>query len=336
MIRMGLIGTGTMGAMYAAAYRQYERAKLVAVCDLDEQKADDLAGVDGLPRVYPNHAQMLATEDLDAVTVATPDAHHRGPVIDCAEAGLAVLCEKPLATTMEDCHAMRDAVRTHGIKLMVNYGNRHKRKVYALKERIARGELGRVETAFIQLREPIHKTVELAWLEQTTPTFFLLSHCTDTVTYLLGALPCEVYAKATYGVLRDRGIETPDAVVAMLTFPDGAVVTMDANWIMPDGFAPEIDFSLEMVGDKGAAYCKLRSEDFMLYTDRAQAVDYNISARDPFGFAHGWWNSSVYYFVECVRRGIDPVPDVDDGLNVTRVLLAIEESAREGKAVSLK
>jgi len=335
MIRMGLIGAGTMGAMYAQAYSQSPLAEMAAICDLDEAKLAAFADAFGVTGVYTDYGEMLAEEQLDAVTVATPDFHHRDPVLACLESGAAVLCEKPLATTMADCEAIRDAVRGRGGTLMVNYGNRHKRQVYAIRAALGRGELGRVENVFVQLREPIHKTDTLAWLDRTTPTFFLLSHCTDTVMHLIGGAPVEVYAKATYGVLSGRGIDTPDAVVAMLTFDHGTVVTMDANWIMPRGFAPEIDFRIELIGEEGSIYSNLRSDDLMLYSAEARALDYGIGTADPLGRVHGWWLDSVYYFLRCLEDDVRPEPTVEDGLNVTRVLLAIDESARTGLPVNL-
>jgi predicted dehydrogenase len=332
---MGLIGAGTMGTLYARAFAECGSAELVAICDVDLEKADALATVRGVPASYADCAEMLEHEQLDAATVATPDFHHREPVIACLEAGADVLCEKPLATTTADCDAICDAVRRSGRRLMVNFGNRHKRKVYALKERLDAGELGDVQNVFIHLREPIDKTRTLRWIGRTTATFFLLSHCTDTVMYLIGGMPERVYARAGYGVLAARGIETPDSVVAVLSFEGGATVTMDANWIMPEGFAPRIDFPIELIGRKGAAYADLRSHDLMLYGEGARSVDYDFSSHDPLGRVGGWWFDSVGYFVECLERGVEPEPNAEDGARVTRVLLAIEESAQSGDVVTL-
>jgi predicted dehydrogenase len=324
-----------MGAMYARAYSQHPGVEFAAICDLNVKRARSLARKHGAGAAYGDCGAMLKEAGLDAVTVATPDAGHRKPVVACLRAGKDVLCEKPLATTMRDCEAICAAVEKSGRRLMVNYGNRHKTQVYGLKEQMDAGSLGRIENAFIRLREPLWKTKNLAWLDKTTPTWFLLSHCTDTLLYLLGARPREVYARATRGVLAAQGSGTPDAVVATLGFEDGATAVMDANWVMPKGFAPQIDFRLELVGEKGAVYADLRSNDMMLYTKDAHAVDYDLGAADPLGAVTGWWYRSVGYFVDCLARGIAPHPTAQEGTEVTRILLAIEESARTGRAVSL-
>ncbi len=335
MIRMGLIGAGTMGKSYARAFGQCRSAELIAICDLDLRKARSLGRRSGVRSLYADYNEMLRSEELDAVTVATPDFHHHKPAIACLRAGKHVLCEKPLATTLRDCAAIRDAVAKYGRKLMINFANRHKRQIYSIKQSLDAGELGKVENAFIQLREPLYKTRTLEWVEKTTPTFFLLSHCTDTVLYLLGGTPREVYARANYGVLSSQGLNTPDTVIAVLTLDNGATVVMDANWIMPKGFAPNIDFTLELIGEKGAIYSKLRSGDVMLYADRPSNLNYAGGAVDPLGTTRGWWLDSVYYFIECLESDVEPAPGAEEGMQVTRVLLAIEESARKGKIVKL-
>ncbi|NLW51353.1 MAG: Gfo/Idh/MocA family oxidoreductase [Candidatus Brocadiaceae bacterium] len=332
---MGLIGAGTMGRMYAGAFTQSASAELVAVCDLDGRKARALGRAFGVKALYEDYAEMLRAEELDAVTVATPDRYHRKPAVGCLRAGMHVLCEKPLATTMADCRAIRDAVRKYDRRLMVNFGNRHKMQTYAMKGRLDAGELGPIENAFIQLREPIHKTRTLAWAADTTPTFFLLSHCTDTVLYLIGGQVREVYARANYGVLKARGLDTPDCQVAMLGLDSGATVVMDANWIMPDGFARGIDFTLELIGQKGTIYTAMRSHDMEVSVKKAEAPDYDGGGIDPLGRRHGWWINSVNYFIECLERGVEPRPGAEEGMEVTRVLLAIEQSCRTGKVVKL-
>jgi len=335
MVRMGLIGAGTMGNMYANAFTQCKGSELVAICDLDLGKARSLGGRYGVSKFYKDYGEMLAAEELDAVTVATPDFHHRGPAVACLRAGKHVLCEKPLATTMRDCAAIRNAVHRAGRKFMVNYGNRHKMQTYAMKARLDRGELGRIENVFVQLREPIHKTGTLAWAGETTPAFFLLSHCTDTVLYLIGGKVKEVYARANYGLLKSRGLNTPDCQVAMLGMDSGATVVMDANWIMPEGFARGIDFTMELIGEKGSIYAAMRSHDMEVFGEKAECPDYDGSGVDPLGVKHSWWLGSVYYFIECLERDVGPHPDVEEGMEVTRVLLAIEQSCRTGRIVRL-
>ncbi|MEW6357827.1 MAG: Gfo/Idh/MocA family oxidoreductase [Planctomycetota bacterium] len=336
MVKIALIGAGTMGNLYCTAFTQCPLSELMAICDLDEKKAGKLARKYGVPSCYSDVETMLRRADITAVAIATPDFHHRSPAIACLKAGKDVLCEKPLATTMMDCRTIAAAVKKSGRKFMVNYGNRHRPNVRLIRDQVQGGKIGKVQNVFIRLREQLSKTKTLAWAVHTTPTFFLLSHCADTVRWIIGGAATEAHARASYGVLKRRGLNTPDTVVAMLTFDNGAVVTMDASWIMPDGFAPEIDFGIEIIGDKGAIYADLYPRDLMMYGKRAKGLDHSSGPVDPLGRTLSWWMNSCYYFVECVEKDIPPEPSVEDGMEVTRILLAIEKAARTGRGVTLR
>ena len=102
MVRIGIVGAGLWGAMHARAYAQNSRVELAAVCDLDENRALRLAQQFGIPKIYTRIEDMLA-EDLDGVSVATPDDAHTAVVLAAAARGWHVLVEKPLATRIADC-----------------------------------------------------------------------------------------------------------------------------------------------------------------------------------------------------------------------------------------
>ncbi|NOZ24434.1 MAG: Gfo/Idh/MocA family oxidoreductase [Planctomycetes bacterium] len=336
MVKMGLVGAGTMGEMYCMAFTQCPLSELAAVCDLEEKKAGKLARKYHVPACYTDVNDMLAGADIDAVAIATPDFHHRTPAIACLRAGKDVLCEKPLATTMKDCRAIAAAVKASGRKFMVNYGNRHRPNARLIRDRVRSGEIGTVQNVFIRLREQLSKTKTLAWAATTTPTFFLLSHCADTVRWIIGGTATEAHARASYGVMEKRGLDTPDTVVAMLPFDNGAVVTMDASWIMPDGFEPSIDFRIEIIGTEGVIYADLYPRDLLLYGRKAEGADHSSGAVDPMGRTLSWWFNSCYYFVECIEGNIIPEPSAEDGTEITRILLAIERSVRTGRTVPVR
>jgi len=336
MLKMALVGAGTMGELYCVAFTQCPLSELVAICDLDEAKAGKLASKYRVPGCYSDVNAMLAQADVDAVAIATPDFHHRAPAVACLRAGKDVLCEKPLATKMKDCRAITAAVKKSGRKLMVNYGNRHRPNARLIHDRVQAGEIGKVQNVFIRLREQLCKTKTLAWAAQTTPTFFLLSHCTDTVRWIIGGTATEVHARGSCGVMKGRGLDTPDTVAAMLTFDNGAVVTMDASWIMPDGFEPSIDFRIEIIGEKGVIYADLYPRDLLVYGKKTRGLDHSSGPVDPMGRTLSWWFNSCCYFVECVESDMAPEPSVEDGMEVTRILLAIEKATQTRGVVSLR
>ena len=213
MLRMGLIGAGTMGQWYARTFAEYERSQLVAICDLNDAKAQALAG-QWQAAAYTDYQAMLAREQLDAVAVATPDRFHRAPVVACLEAGKHVLCEKPLATTMEDALAIEAAAARAGREVMVNFGNRRRDRVQAARQAVLeQRQIGEITDAYVELNERIGKTDTLAWAAETSPVWFLLSHCVDTLRYVSGLEITEVKGYETRKLLAARGMPTSDTAL---------------------------------------------------------------------------------------------------------------------------
>lgn len=319
-----------MGARYAKVLTDYEVADLCAVCDLDERKAAQVAAEYGLSSVHANAGTMLATEDLDAVVVATPDFAHREPVEACLAAGMHVLCEKPLATTQNDCEAMLAAVERSGRKFMVNYGNRHRMNAQRIKQILDAGELGPLKHVYIRLNEKLAKTATIDWLERTSPTWFLLSHCVDTVRWLTGAEFTEVCAREVYGAVQETlGVRTPDVVSVLGTLANGATIALESAWILPDAYLSPVDFQIELLGARGCIQADLFPHDLQCSAaQRSGAVDYSSDVAGPLGKVQGWWAESVRYFADCLEKGVAPTPSVRDGYAATQVLLAIDEAVR--------
>ena len=333
MVRMGLIGAGTMGEWYAAALTEYEVSDLVAVCDLDEQRAAALTRQWG-GVVYDDFRAMLAKEQLDAVAVATPDKRHREPAIACLEAGKHVLCEKPLATTLEDGEAMRAAVERSGKELMVNFGNRHRPRAKALRSSlIEEREVGEIGTVYIELNERLSKTDSLSWAEETSPVWFLLSHCIDYVRYVTGLEIVEVFGYETRKILAKRGLDTSDTCIFVGQLSNGGHIFLGSTWAYPDEYVYDIDFAMRVIGEQGLLECQMHPHDLLLHRDKGRAVNYVYSYADHRGQTDNWWVQSTRYFVHCIEKGLHPTPDVHDGIACLKVLLAMDESIRTGRPV---
>ena len=122
-VRIGVVGLGIWGQMHVAAYLQHASAEIVAVCDINERIARDTSVKYDIPGFYSDLDKMLESEDLDAVSVATPDNHHTIAVIKAAEKGLHILVEKPLAMTAAECREMIHAAMENNVWLMVDWHN---------------------------------------------------------------------------------------------------------------------------------------------------------------------------------------------------------------------
>ncbi len=338
MIRMGLIGTGTMGRWYAQVFKEYDGAELVAICDLDKQRAQKVADVCG-GKVYDDYRKMLTGEKLDAVAVATPDRFHREPVVACLEAGKDVLCEKPLSTTLEDGLAMKDAVKKSGKRLMINFGNRHRPRGKKLRELVQdRNAVGEIATVYIELNERLGKTETLSWAAETSPVWFLLSHCVDYVRYITGLEIVEVHGYQTKKLLVSQGFDTSDTAIFVGKLSNGGHIFLGSSWAYPVDYTFDLDFPMRVIGTKGLIECQMHSRDLMLHAPGTgvRAVNFTYNYPDYRGHKEDWWTQSTRYFVHCIETGQAPKPDVDDGIACLKVLLAMEESMRTGRPAAVK
>jgi predicted dehydrogenase len=153
MIRLGIIGTGGMANSHAKSYEPMKGLSITACCDIDEKRVRDFAARWSIPRWYTDYHEMLGTESLDAVDVVTVDAMHAAISLAAIGKGLAVLCEKPLATSLADARKMRDAARRRGVLTMVNFSYRNSSGAQAASQLIQDGGIGRVmhvESSYLQ------------------------------------------------------------------------------------------------------------------------------------------------------------------------------------------
>ncbi|MEC9020991.1 MAG: Gfo/Idh/MocA family oxidoreductase, partial [Pseudomonadota bacterium] len=120
MIRIAIIGAGSMAGEHAKHYGRIEGVEVVAVCDRDYPKAQAFAERHGIADVYQDLDSMLARDDIHAVSNVTPDGVHKATSLAAIAAGKHILCEKPLATNAEDAHEMAAAAQAANVINMVN------------------------------------------------------------------------------------------------------------------------------------------------------------------------------------------------------------------------
>ena len=338
-VRVGVIGAGIFGEHHAAVFSALDAVELVGVCDLDVERAKDMAARYGASAWYSSADEMLGKLELDAVSIATPDHTHTPLVLDALQRGLHVLCEKPLATTGPEARLIADAVREAGVTLMVDFHNRVNPPFVKAKEVIGNGEIGPVRHGYLRLSDTEYVPLEmLPWAAHSSALWFLGSHGVDLLRFLLNDEVIRVFGVKRRGKLVERGVDTDDFHVAILEFAHGAVVTIEHSWILPGSQPSVYDFKLELVGDKGAIYVdtshnrciELHSGGEMRYPDLLGVV--------PTGGGRigGFIGESIARFVDAVVTGSRPLADADDGARATEIVEAIERSAISGAPVSLE
>lgn len=333
-LKVGVVGVGTFGTIHLEAYNAYHRSDLSAICDVNAERGGAKAREYGC-QYYSDFAEMFDRGGLDAVSIATPDFLHREAAVRAAEAGLDILLEKPMATTVEDAEAILRAARKEGVSLMVDFHNRFSPLYVPLKESIDRGEMGRPAYVHLKLNDTIYvPTGMLSWSAESSVLWFLGSHVADLSRWLLGSDPERAFCVEGRGVLEAMGISTADFYQSIIQFQSGAVASLENCWILPETHPSVFDMQLEFVGSEGSYNANASHSDMVeKYTrEKRENPDVIASAEvhgRPFGFA----KFSIWHFVDSILDGKEPLVKGEDGLWATKMVCALLESAKTGKAV---
>lgn len=339
MIRAGVVGAGFAGAFHAEGLRATRRAQVAAVCSPSERSRDELAARVGA-RAYPTVEAMLDAERLDVVTLALPNALHADVTVAAAARGVHVICEKPLARTLDECDRMLDACRRAGVLLLYAEQLCFAPRYVRVKELVGSGAFGRVVE--IQHRER-HGGPHAAWFRDADRAgggvlLDMGCHGIELARWLLDKEPVtSVHARVGRFTVPDDAVE--DHAIMTLRFASGALAVIDASWAAPGG----IDERLEVLGTEGAVVADLaRGQSLLAYSE--PGLDY---ASEKAARTRGWswvahdearawgWLDEFEHFVDCVEGSATPRETGADGRAVLEIVLAGYRSAAEGREVSL-
>jgi predicted dehydrogenase len=332
----GVIGAGGWGSVHIQTYHNAESAEMVAVSDLREDRGTAVASKYGA-KYYADYHELLADDEISAVSIVTPDFSHHEIALAAAKAGKHILCEKPLAITSQECTDIIRAAEEAGVKLMVDFHNRWSPLVYQAWEAIKNDQIGEPQHAYYRLSDRIFVPTEmLPWAGKSTVEWFIGSHSIDTMRWLIGDEPVRVYAVSRSRLLKSMGIDTPDFYQIILEFRNGATLVIENSWILPNTMPIIIDLKCQIVGNKGCINIDASHHRAIeKYTE--EKVEYPDVFVMPIihGEMTGFAVESIRHFIDCVVNDKAPMVTGNDGLVVTRVIEAIEESVRTGMPVLL-
>lgn len=193
-IRAAVVGAGIYGKHHMNAYLHNPDTVLVAICDTDTERCDDLAMTCGVMG-YTRLDVLLQEEAIDVVSVATPDPYHTESILTALRHGKHVLAEKPLATSVRECELIVEMAQQRGLLVGVDFHKRWDPAVMRIKAELEKPETGRILRGHISMDDVI--TVPTDWLDwagASSPVWFLGSHCFDLVRHLSGQEVVSVYA----------------------------------------------------------------------------------------------------------------------------------------------
>lgn len=333
-LQVAVVGAGQFGQVHLNAYAQHPQARLALVCDLSEERRRDAETKFGA-RTCTDYREVAADPSIEAVSVVTPDFLHREIVTALLEAGKHVLVEKPLATNLADARAMIAAAERAGKRLMVDFQNRWNPPLAAAKEQIVSGAFGDPVMASARLANTLFVPREmLAWAGKSGPHWFLFPHIIDLVCWLFDRPARRVTAHGQKGVLRAQGIDTYDAIQALVEFDDCSA-TFETAWIIPDTFPNTVDFNMTLFGSKSRIGIP-RSPALDIATSDKFAWPGHGAFQNVNGRMEGWQLSPILHWVDALRAGRTPLCTPAEAFHNTAVICAILDSIEQGKTVEVE
>jgi predicted dehydrogenase len=344
-LRIGLVGSKFAAMLHAESYRRCPLVEMHAVAAIDN--LDEFADQYRIPKRYPDYREMFEGEDLDLISVCVPNYLHREVVVAAAEAGLkAIICEKPLATSMEDGREMVRICRERQVKLMYAEDWISAPALIRAREIIREGGIG--DILYVKAKET-HNGSHSVFAQQKKfcgggAMIHLGIHPIGFLPWLTGQDIRQVMGMATGGAddnLLYKHYTGEDWAAALLTFENGARGFVEGNYITCGG----MDDRVEIYGTEGNIHVDLTKGSPLSVYSRP-GFDYAIEKAD---FTHGWtqpavdefmslgYVNEIARFAECVQQG-NPLPEGtsgEDGLKALAVTFAIYESARTGQLVEV-
>lgn len=355
-IRIGIIGLGFGGETALKGFKLLPNVEAVALAGLEEDRLTYLGDTFGIPATsrYRDYKDLLANEDLDAVSVAVPNALHAPIAIAALERGLHVLCEKPLARNSEEAEAMVQAATRANRVLQVVFNHRERNDVQTLKRYIDEGKLGDIyyAKAYWMRRRGIPGAG--SWFVNKNmagggPLIDLGVHILDMTLYLLEEPSVLTVSASTYNELGSRGIgydlnsrksgsgngyEVEDLATAFLRLSNGSTLLLETSWATHS--SAQDDYGIILYGTEGGAEIRVKNYNtenaLTIYTDVA-GVPSEITPHTRGGQFH---NAVTKEFIERITSGNWSRFNGADGLRRARVIDACYASALQGREVVIE
>lgn len=339
--RIAVAGAGLIGRRHAEAVQLSPAATLCAIVDpTDEGKA--FASSLGVRR-HPDLAALFAAGEVDGVVLAVPNTVHGGTAMQCVEAGIPAIVEKPFTTDLVEGRRVLAAAKAAGLPLLTGHHRRYNPLIRKAVEIVRSGKLGHITTVQAQtwFLKPDHY-FDVDWRRKAGagPVYLNLIHDIDLLHALCGPIT-SVHAMESNAV---RGNEVEETAVVLLKFESGVLGTVNVS------DAASAPWSWELTAQENAHYPATSENCYWLGGTKGSLALPNLAVWTHDG-PNDWWSPisaskpifefddplvlQISHFSEVIAGTAEPVVSGADGLAAVEVITAIKRSAATGKTVEI-
>lgn len=347
--KIGVIGAGSISEFHFASYDKHDDVELLAVCDLNEQRAKDKAETYGADKHFTDYNKLLALPEIDAVSICTWNNTHAEIAIAALNAGKHVLVEKPLCKTVDEAYKIEEATKENNSNvLQVGFVRRHGTNAKVLQKFVDSGDLGDIYYAKASYTRALGNPG--GWFADKErsgggPLIDLGVHVIDLAWYLMGKPSVKSVSGNTYNRLGNRShIENKsfykaadydpaqnsveDMANAIIRFENGASIMIDASYTL---HAKKASGELAVFGEKGGAEIDPRLH---ITTEKHNTILNVTPDIDGASFDMGdGFKNEIDHFISNVQGETENIAPVADGVEIMKILAAVYESSETGKEV---
>jgi predicted dehydrogenase len=343
-VRLASIGAGMIGAVHAKVLARLEECEYVALCDGDPSK-EKLAAELGT-KYYRDAREMMDREKLDGVVVAVPNEAHEAVSAECADRGLHIFMEKPIATTLEAADRMIANARKNKVRILVGHHRRFNPMINTVRDTIRSGGIGNLVGVSVLwcMYKPSEYFVAGDWRRRKGggPILINTIHEVDNLRYVCGEIS-RVYAEVSN---TSRGFEVEDTVSISVRFKDGALASILMSDTAPSlwGYECTTGENPFFHPTKGDIYRYLGTKASLTFPGLVK-----VSYPDPakMGWQHPlsmvqvkapMWDTYVEqmrHFCGVVKGEEEPRTSGEDGRRTLEVTMAVAESGRTNRPIEV-
>jgi inositol 2-dehydrogenase len=331
-IRVGLIGAGRMGKVFAhtLAYTVSE-VELAAVVDIDPQTSHEVAARFGVNQHYTDYHELLKREDIDAVVIVTPTSTHAEIIKAAAASGKHIFSEKPLAQTLALCDEAIAAVASAGVKLQLGFMRRFDPAYVLAKKKIDEGLIGNPVMFRSTSRDPRRTSLDFAKRENSGGLILDMGvHDFDLARWLMGSEVRRVHTEGDCLVYPElKGVGDIDNAMINLKFVNNALGNIDVSRNAVYGY----DIRTEVLGSEGGLLIgTLQQTSTLVMTRQGITHDTVPYFMERFGDAYA---AEIRDFVACIIEDRPPSVTGVDARQATAIGIAATLSLDEGRPVMI-
>lgn len=331
-LKIGIIGCGAIAQNGHLPFYN-NKVKLYAA-DTSPERLEEVSNAFNIEHCYHDYEDMLANEELDGVSICLPNSLHVKATILSVDRGIHVLCEKPMALTLNDAKEMIDRCRKNSVILMVNFTYRFMEGILKVKELLDEGMIGELFSIRVRFVHagPYNNWAKSDWFYNVGQSgggalMDMGIHAIDICSYLLG--PIRTVSAATGNLSKDIPVE--DNAVAMVEFDNHRVGIIEVGWTGAGGFT-----GIEVCGSQGSVILDLRKGLFV--TENKSYPDGTVDFSEhkvPCKITDGGWEAAIVEFISCLENNTFPSCDGEVGIEAMKVLFAAYESAKNGQKMAV-